>query len=320
MHELIDGVFRPAFGGNGHANVHDGALLAFDPHCLAFTTDSFVVKPLFFPGGDIGTLAVYGTVNDLAMCGAQPKYLSIGLILEEGLELDILQRVSAAIGAAAGRCGVEVVTGDTKVVERGHGDGLYVNTAGVGTVRDGVRIEPRAITPGDAVLLSGDLGRHGIAVMAAREGLGFETRIESDLAPLAAPAHALLDAGIDVHCFRDLTRGGLGAAVIELAEAAEVGFTLDERSIPVHEEVRGACEILGLDSIYVANEGRFVAVLAADDAERALAILRDNEVTAGACLVGFATDTAPGQVRLRTALGVERILDMPSGEQLPRIC
>lgn len=321
MGELIERVFARAFANPYLAERHDGAVLPLGagPR-VAFTTDSYVVKPLFFPGGDIGTLAVNGTVNDLAMCGARPLFLSAGFILEEGFPMADLERIAASMAAAARAAGVEIVTGDTKVVERGKGDGVFVNTAGVGLLESPGALAPSAVRPGDAVLLSGDIGRHGVAILAARESLGFETTIVSDCAPLSAPVLALLEGGVELHCLRDLTRGGLGAALCEIAEASGLRLALDESAIPVHPEVAGACELLGLDPLFVANEGRCVAFVAADQAERALELLRRHDVCAGAVAIGRVTDARDGLVTLKTAFGTTRLVDLPSGEQLPRIC
>jgi hydrogenase expression/formation protein HypE len=316
---LIEEIFFPELGNAALAARHDGAALDVGGRRLAFTTDSFVVKPLFFPGGDIGSLAVNGTVNDLAMCGARPLALSAGFILEEGLEIETLRRVAASMRAACAAAGVSIVTGDTKVVERGRGDGLYVNTAGVG-LAPAAPIEPSRVRPGDALLLSGDVGRHGVAILAVREGLEFESRLESDCAPLVAPVAALIDAGLEVHCLRDLTRGGLATAVLEIAAASGLDAELDEGAIPVADEVRGACELLGLDPLYVANEGRFVAYLPAEQAPRALDVLRAQAVSAGATLLGRVGGGRRGRVTLRTSIGARRVLDLLSGEQLPRIC
>jgi len=262
--QLIERIFGPAFDNPALNARHDGAVLAAPAGArLAFTTDSHVVSPLFFPGGDIGRLAVYGTVNDLAMCGARPRWLSAGFILEEGLPVATLERIVAAMAEAARKAGVQIVTGDTKVVERGKGDGLYVNMAGIGWVEHDRVIAPASVRPGDVVLLSGDIGRHGMAILALREGLAFESSIESDCAPLWPAVEALFAAGVEVHCLRDLTRGGLATAVIEIAETAGRAVALEEAAVPVCEPVRGACEILGLDPLYVANEGRFVAFVPA---------------------------------------------------------
>lgn len=314
MHRLLETVFLPAFANPALAAQHDGAALTVEGARLAFTTDSFVVRPLFFPGGDIGTLAVNGTVNDLAMCGARPLYLSAGFILEEGLPMETLQRVVESMRAAAAEAGVSIVTGDTKVVDKGKGDGLYINTAGIGVIEHGRVIAPHQVQPGDSVILSGDIGRHGMAVMAVREGLEFESEIESDCAPVAGAVLALLDAGIEVRCLRDLTRGGLASALVEIAGAAQVRIHLDESAVPVNEDVRAACEILGLDPMYVANEGRFVAFVTPQDTERALNILG-----AEASVIGHVSEGS-SKVTLRSAIGATRIVDMLSGEQLPRIC
>lgn len=320
MQQLIERLFLPAFDNPLLGARGDSAVIALDGIRVAFTTDSYVVQPLFFPGGDIGHLAVYGTVNDLAMCGARPKWLSVGFILEEGLPMATLERIVASMRAAARACAVELVTGDTKVVERGRGDGVYVNTAGIGVIEHGLDIGPRAVRAGDAVLLSGDLGRHGIAVMASREGLEFDTTIESDLAPLHGPVLALIDAGIDVHCLRDLTRGGLTAALHEIAATADCGIELDETAIPVHADVAAACELLGLEPLQVANEGRFVTFVPATQAAAAQAILRAHPIAQAAIRIGQVCDGRAGGVTLNTAMGVRRVLDLPSGEQLPRIC
>ncbi|MGC8668841.1 MAG: hydrogenase expression/formation protein HypE [Chthonomonadales bacterium] len=319
-HQLIERLFLPLFANPQLDARHDGALLSLPVPRVAFTTDTYVVRPLFFPGGDIGKLAVCGTVNDLAMCGARPLYLSAGFVLEEGLPLTVLSRVVASMQNAAEACSVAIVTGDTKVVDGGRGDGLYVNTAGVGVVEHDRTVGPGAVRPGDAVLVSGDIGRHGIAVMAQREGLEFETTIESDCASVAEPALDLLRHGLPVHCLRDLTRGGLAAALVEIAEASGWTIALDEASIPVCQEVAGACEILGFDPLYVANEGRFLCILPREHADAALAILHQHPVSAQAVYAGEVTEEREGVVILRTAIGAARILDLFSGEQLPRIC
>ena len=320
MHRLIDRVIRPAFAASETDLTHDGAVIELGGSRLAFTTDSYVVRPLFFPGGDIGCLAVNGTVNDLAMCGAQPLCLSVGLVLEEGLPIAHLHRVLASMRAAAEAAGIRLVTGDTKVVERGKGDGLYVNTAGIGTLRPGLAIAPQQVRPGDAVLLSGDIGRHGIAVMAAREGFGFEGDIESDTAPLAATVLQLIETGTELHCLRDPTRGGLATTLIEIAEAAGVDIHIDESAIAISEPVRGACEILGLDPLYVANEGRFVAFVPSDVAAGALSVLRRAPGGSGAAIIGRVAPGTRQGVLLNSPIGGARVLDMLSGEQLPRIC
>jgi hydrogenase expression/formation protein HypE len=317
---LIEKMFVPAFGNAALDERHDGARLDLGAVQLAFTTDSYVVRPMFFPGGDIGSLAINGTVNDLAMCGARPQFLSAGFILEEGLPMETLWRVVSSMRAAAEATGVRLVTGDTKVVDRGKGDGLYVNTAGVGLIEHACRIGPAQVRPGDAVLLSGDIGRHGMAVMAAREGLEFESAIESDCAPVAEPVLALLQAGVDVHCLRDLTRGGLASALVEIARAANLHVRIEDAAISVREDVRGACEILGFDPLYVANEGRFVAFVTAEATEAALEVLRRFEPSAGAVRIGTVLDAPQGLVTERSRIGATRIVDLLSGEQLPRIC
>ncbi|SKA34977.1 hydrogenase expression/formation protein HypE [Enhydrobacter aerosaccus] len=319
MARLFDSIVRPAFDDPELDRRHDGAVLPIEG-ALAFTTDSYVVKPLFFPGGDIGTLAVNGTVNDLAMCGAKPLYLSVGFILEEGFPLASLRRIACSMRDAARAAHVRLVTGDTKVVDHGKADGVFINTSGVGQIVAPTPIGPNAICSGDAIILSGDIGRHGMAVMAAREGFGFETPIESDCAPIAAPVLALIEAGIGVHCLRDLTRGGLASALVEIAETGRQAITIDETAVPVRPEVGAACELLGLDPLHVANEGRFVAFVSRRDKDRALEVLRRLDITSGAVVLGEVHDGPPGQVSCRGPLGVDRVLDMLNGEQLPRIC
>ncbi len=322
--DLIERVILPAFGraaaAGSAAPLHDSAALAPVSGRLAFTTDAYVVTPHRFPGGDIGDLAVNGTVNDLAMAGATPLHLSVAFIIEEGFGIDALRDVCRSMGDAARRAGVGIVTGDTKVVDRGSGGGLFVTTSGIGRIPDGVDVRPGRVAAGDAVLLSGDVGRHGTAVMAAREGLEFERAVTSDTRSLAAAVARLVKAGIDVHCLRDATRGGLATALVEIAESAGVGMCIDEARVPVDKGVRGACEILGLDPLYVANEGCFVAFVAAADAERALATLRADGGCAEATVIGDVTGRDAGTVVATTPIGGERILDLQSGEQLPRIC
>jgi len=319
MERLLETVIRPLFDDPLLDLRHDGASLQLEGP-VAFSTDSYVVRPLVFPGGDIGKLAINGTVNDLAMCGARPLYLSAGFILEEGLALDTFRTIVGSMRDAARAAGVRLVTGDTKVVDRGKADGMFVNTTGIGQIVARAPLGPGHVRVSDVVVLSGDLGRHGIAVMAARDVLGFETAIESDCAPLAEPVLALLDAGIDVHCLRDLTRGGLASATVEIAETARLAIALDEGAIPVREEIAAACELLGLDPLHVANEGRFIAFVAPQDAARAIAVLRGFPTTAGAVVVGEVRAAPASSVSCRGPLGVERAIDMLSGEQLPRIC
>lgn len=315
MNNLITQMFAATFANPMLGAQHDGAVFGVKEGELAFTTDSYVVRPLIFPGGDIGTLAVNGTVNDLAMCGARPLYLSVGFILEEGLPMDMLWRIVQSMAQAAREAHVDIVTGDTKVVDKGKGDGIFINTAGIGVIEHDLIIAPRSVRSGDRVLLSGDIGRHGMAIMAVREGLEFETTIESDCAPLIAPVQALLNGGVEVHCLRDLTRGGLASALVEIATSVDLRIHIEERVIPINEEVRGACEVLGLDPLYIANEGRFIAVVAPDDAERAIHLMG-----ADACIIGEVLVSNAGIVTLKSIIGADRIVDMLSGEQLPRIC
>jgi hydrogenase expression/formation protein HypE len=320
MQQLIEKMFLPAFRNPALDAAHDGAQLEANGCRLAFTTDSYVVRPLFFPGGDIGSLAVNGTVNDLAMCGAQPRWLSAGFIIEEGLPMETLWRIVDSMRAAAGSAKVEFVTGDTKVVDKGKGDGLYINTAGIGVVEPSRDVSPRRVQAGDAVLVSGDLGRHGIAIMSVREGLAFESPIESDCASLVDLVHQLFDADVKVHCLRDLTRGGLTSVLNEIAQTAQVSIEVEESKIPVSEPVQGACEMLGLDPFYVANEGRLAAFVPSDDAGRARDILRSHPLGQSAEIIGATAAASPGLVTLKSRIGARRVLDRLSGEQLPRIC
>lgn len=316
---LFEEVLWPRLANDALGARHDGAVLEADGTRLAFTTDTFVVSPLEFPGGDIGSLAVHGTLNDLAMCGARPLGLSCALILEEGLPLALLERVTDSLASAARAAGVPVVTGDTKVVERGRGDALYLNTAGVGLVPPGRDLRPGRVVPGAAVLLSGSIGRHGAAVLSAREGVGFDSEIESDSACLTGLLEALLEVVPGTLCARDPSRGGLGAAVCEIASAAGVEIELEEAAIPVDEPVRAACELLGLDPLFLASEGRCVAFVPEPEAETALAAWRAHPLGSGAVRIG---SVRPGRGRtvLRTSLGTRRWLPLPDGEPLPRIC
>lgn len=318
--ELVANVFTPAFGGTAPATLGDSAAVDLGGARLAFSTDSYVVRPLFFPGGCIGDLAVNGTVNDLAMSGARAAYLSCGFILEEGVEMAVVGRIAETMGAAARAAGVEIVTGDTKVVEAGRGDGVYVNTAGIGLVPDGVDIRPQRAVPGDVVIVSGEIGLHGVAIMSVREGLEFGARVESDCAALGGLVEAMLAATPDIHVLRDPTRGGLGAAVNEIAAAAGVGVALRERAIPVPDQVAGACAILGLDPMYVANEGKLVAFVPRDQADAVLAAMHAHPLGARAAVIGECVDDHHGMVVARTAFGGTRVVDLPLGEQLPRIC
>ena len=320
MHQLIEKMFLPAFGNPRLDARHDGAVLEPGARRLAFTTDSYVVRPLFFPGGDIGALAINGTVNDLAMCGARARFLSAGFILEEGLPMETLWRVVQSMQRAAAEARVELVTGDTKVVDRGKGDGIFINTAGIGEVVVTDPIGPASVAAGDAVIVSGDIGRHGMAIVAVRENLAFESAIDSDCAPLVDPVMALVDAGIAVHCLRDLTRGGLASALVEIAETSRLSIAIDEACIPVRDDVRGACEILGFDPLYVANEGRFVAFVAPADAARTVDRLKSDPRCRDACVIGSVREQPAGVVAMKSRIGATRVIDMLGGEQLPRIC
>jgi hydrogenase expression/formation protein HypE len=317
---LVETLFAPAFRNPWLEPLGDGAVVAVGSERLAFTTDTFVVKPVFFPGGDIGSLAVHGTVNDLAMCGAMPLFLSAGYLLEEGFPMRDLERIVASMAGACATVGVSLVTGDTKVVDRGKGDGVYVNTSGVGRVREDVAVGPGRAAPGDVVLVSGPVGDHGIAVMAAREGIDFETALVSDSAPVVAPVAALLAAVPGTHVLRDPTRGGLATALGEIALSSRVGIRIEEAAVPVRDEVRGACELLGFDPLYVACEGRFLAILPGDGVDAALEAVRATPGGEGACRIGHVVAEDPGRVVLRTRIGSHRLLERLSGEQLPRIC
>lgn len=322
--ELIEHLFLPAFGtAASGATPTDSAVLDIELDIgarIAFTTDSYVVRPLFFPGGNIGELAINGTVNDLAMAGAQPFALSTAFVIEEGLELEVLGRIATAMGCAARQAGARLATGDTKVVERGHGDGVYVNTTGIGVVPDGIELSPGRIRPGDHVIVSGEIGLHGVAVLSVREGLEFGTEIRSDSAPLHGLVAAMLAASPDVHALRDCTRGGLGASLCELAETAGVGIDFAESAVPVPDAVRAACGFLGLDPLHVANEGKLVAFVPPDVADDVLAAMHAHEAGARAVRVGTVVDSHHGMVVGTTALGAARLIDLPLGEQLPRIC
>lgn len=320
MHQLIARMFVPAFRNSLLDSQHDASVFETNGTKLAMTTDSYVVRPLFFPGGDLGSLSIHGTVNDLAMAGARPLYLSAAFIIEEGLPMDTLWKIVKSMQQAAESCNVQIITGDTKVVDKGKGDGLFINTAGVGVIEHALKIAPQSVAPGDAVLVNGDVGRHGMAIMAVREGLEFESAIVSDSAPLAGAVLELLRAGLDVHCLRDLTRGGLTSVLNEIAESANLSIQVDETLIPVREDVRAACEILGLDPLHVACEGRFAIFLPEAEVEPALAVLRQHPAGVGAVQIGKVGERGTPKVLLKSVIGAQRILDMASGEQLPRIC
>jgi hydrogenase expression/formation protein HypE len=331
MSDLIENLFAPAFdnewlGQMGDSTAIDLPSTVNGPSSgkLAFTTDSFVVSPLFFPGGDIGELAVNGTVNDLVMRGAKPLFLSAGFILEEGLPMETLGRIATSMAAACQKAGVKVATGDTKVVQKGHGDGVYINTSGIGLIPQGIDIGPANAMPGDVLLVSGTMGDHGIAIMSVREGLTFQTEIQSDTAPLHGLVEAMMKAGghtgPPLHVLRDATRGGLAAVLNELAEASKVGIEFDERKVPLRPEVNAACEMLGLDPFYVANEGKLVAIVAAGQAEAVLDAMQKHEYGKDAAIIGKVVNEHPGLVTAKTSIGGMRVVDLPAGELLPRIC
>ncbi len=320
MNDLIRHLFANEFQNPLLGQLADSTTIDLNGGRLAFTTDSFVVSPLFFPGGDIGELAVNGTVNDLAMSGARPLYLSAGFILEEGLAMETLGRIANSMARACKAAGVEIAAGDTKVVNRGQGDGVYINTSGIGTIGSGVEIAPNRGRVGDAVLVSGTMGDHGIAVMSVREGLKFETEIRSDTAPLHGLVQAMLEAAPEIHCLRDLTRGGLGAVLNELAETSKVGIEFDETTVPLKGAVVAACEMLGLDPLFIANEGKLVAFVPADQAERCLAAMRVHPEGGEAAIIGKVVAEHPGMVVGKTSIGGSRVVELPAGELLPRIC
>jgi hydrogenase expression/formation protein HypE len=318
--ELLREVFLPALGNPVLSQLNDQATLDVNGQRIAITTDSFVVNPLFFPGGDIGSLAVYGTINDLAMGGATPLFLSAAFIIEEGFSVKDLRKIVASMQQAAADAGVQIVTGDTKVVEKGKGDGVFINTTGIGLVSHALKLSADQATPGDKVLLSGSIGEHGIAILAQREGLEFETTIKSDSAALHTLVADMLRASTQIRCMRDPTRGGLSSTLNEIAAQSQVGIELEERAIPIREEVAGACELLGLDPLYVANEGKLAAVVAAEDADSVVRATRRHPLGGQAQIIGTVARSNPGLVTMRTVLGTTRIVDMLAGDQLPRIC
>ncbi len=321
MQQLLDQVIHPVFANPLLNQKHDSAELIINQQRLAFTTDSYVVKPLFFPGGDIGKMAVCGTLNDLAMSGAKPLYLSCALIIEEGFAIEDLRRITESMQRTAQEAGVMIVTGDTKVVDNGKGDGVYINTAGIGIIADGTHVSPQHIEVGDSIIINSDIARHGIAIMLEREGMNFESSIQSDCADLSGLVQHLLEAGIHPHCMRDLTRGGLASGLIELATTSQHQLEIEEAQIPVHQDVRSACEILGFDPLYIANEGCFALFVPAAETEATLAALRTHPLGQEASRIGTVTAKHPsGQLILNTPMGIQRVLDLLSGEQLPRIC
>jgi hydrogenase expression/formation protein HypE len=318
--ELMRDIFLPAFRNPTLERMEDQAVFAVNNGRMAFTTDSFVVKPLFFPGGDIGSLAVHGTVNDLAMGGATPLFLSTAFIIEEGFSMEKLRRIVDSLGRAASECGVQIVTGDTKVVDKGSGDGVFINTTGLGVVTEGVYLSAGEARPGDAVILSGSIGEHGIAILAEREGLEFDSPIQSDSAPLHRLVADMLETTHAIRCLRDPTRGGVSSSLNEIAAQSQVGIHLDEQSILIREEVRGACEMLGLDPLYVANEGKLLAIVDAKVADELVETMRRNPLGRDARRIGTVSNRDAGWVTMRTVLGTTRIVDMLAGDQLPRIC
>lgn len=320
MADLIQHMFASAFHNDVLDQLGDSAVFNINGSRLAFTTDSFVVSPLFFPGGDIGELAINGTLNDLAMSGARPMFLSSGFILEEGLAMETLGRVVESAARACQEANVQLITGDTKVVNKGHGDGLYINTTGLGLISQGINIAPKNAQPGDAVIVSGTMGDHGIAIMSVREGLQFETEIRSDTAPLYGLVEAMLNVTQDIHCLRDATRGGLSAVLNELATASKVGIEFEEKKVPVKPEVNAACEMLGLDPFYIANEGKLVALLPADQADAVLEVMRAHPFGKDAVRIGTIVPNHAGLVVAKTSIGGSRVVDLPAGELLPRIC
>ena len=319
-HQMIQKIFISQFKNDLLDPLHDGAMFTLGGTRCAFSTDSYVINPIFFPGGDIGTLAVNGTVNDLAMCGARPLYLSSAFIIEEGLPMEDLWRVVLSMKQAAEAAGVQLVTGDTKVVDRGKGDKLFINTSGIGIIPDGVQINPKQTKPGDKIILSGSIAEHGIAIMSVREGLEFETQIESDCTSLNGLVEVMLATSKEIHVLRDPTRGGVASVLNEIAESAQVGISISEEQIPVSEEVRGACEILGFDPLYVANEGKLIAFVSAEAADNVLKAMGAHPLGKNAILIGEVVANHPGTVIMKTRIGGSRVVDMLSGEQLPRIC
>jgi hydrogenase expression/formation protein HypE len=317
---LIEKMFLPQFRNEYLEQLHDGAVVSANGVRLAFSTDSYVVQPIFFPGGTIGDLAVNGTVNDLAMCGATPLYLSAAFIIEEGLSMDELWRVVVSMREAAQNAGVELVTGDTKVVDRGKGDKIFINTSGIGVVVEGVNINPKNCQVGDKIVLSGAIAEHGIAIMSVREGLEFETPLQSDSAPLNGLVQSMLGASKNIHVLRDPTRGGVASSLNEIASSSNLGIRIVEELILVSEEVRGACEILGLDPLYVANEGKLLAFVPPGEAGEVLRVMQSHPLGRHAAIIGEVVEDHPGTVIMKTKIGGNRVVDMISGEQLPRIC
>lgn len=321
MQQLLDRIIQPTFSNPLLNQKHDSAVLTVNGSKLAFTTDSYVVKPLFFSGGDIGKMAVCGTLNDLAMSGAKPLYLSCALIIEEGFAIRDLQRIVESMQRTAQQAGVLIVTGDTKVVDHGSGDGVYINTAGIGIIDANVNVSPADIRVGDSIIINSDIARHGIAIMLEREGMNFDSSIASDCADLSGLVRDLIQNGIDIHCMRDLTRGGLASGLIELAASSHHAIEIEETALPIHQDVSSACEILGFDPLYIANEGCFALFVPEAQTPQTLSVLHRHPLGKQACQIGTVTAThSKGSVTLKTAIGISRVLDLLSGEQLPRIC
>ncbi len=320
MHNLIDKIFLSQFDNSLLNQQGDSAVFEINSSKLAFTTDSYVVQPIFFPGGNIGEIAIYGTVNDLSVAGAKPLYLSAGFIIEEGLPIEVLWKIVVSMKEAAIKAGVQIVTGDTKVVEKGKGDKIFINTSGVGTVYDEINISPKNTKPGDLIIINGNIADHGIAIMSAREGLEFETEIKSDLAPLNGLIRQMINTSKNIHTMRDATRGGIASTLNEIADSSKLGIEIFEEKIPINEQVIGACEILGLDPLYIANEGKLLAFVDPNDAEEILEKMLLHPFGTGSKIIGKVVEEHPKRVVMQTTIGTKRIVDMISGEQLPRIC
>lgn len=319
-HKLISELFIPQFANEILDQQHDSGVFELNGSRIAFTTDSYVVQPIFFPGGDIGSLAVNGTVNDLSVAGAKPLFISTAFIIEEGFEIEELWKIVLSMEKAAKEAGVQIITGDTKVVDKGKGDKIFINTSGIGIVPQGVNISPKNCQPGDVIILSGKIAEHGVAIMSSRENLEFETTIKSDSAPLNGLVEKMLNATKEIHMMRDPTRGGVASTLNEIAMTAKIGILIEEEKIPISEEVNGACEILGLDPLYIANEGKLIAFVPENKSAKILEAMKSHPFGREACIIGKVTSTDPGTVIMKTSIGSTRIVDMMSGEQLPRIC
>lgn len=318
--QMIQQIFFQNFNNEYLNLAHDGAMFSINGTRLAFSTDSYVVQPIFFPGGNIGEMAINGTVNDIACCGAKPLFISVGFILEEGFPIADLQRIVESMGTAARNAGVQIVTGDTKVVERGKGDKIFINTSGIGLIRENANISPKNCKPDDVIIINGKIAEHGMAIMSARNGLEFETTIVSDTCALNTMIETVLNVSDEIHVLRDPTRGGLASSLNEICQASDVGIVIDETQIPISEEVQSACELLGFDPLYVANEGKILIFAAASDADKIIETMKQFDCGRDSCVIGFATAQDKKMVRLKTSIGSHRIVDMISGEQLPRIC